>query len=101
MQHQITEDGRRVIVHLRGSLYVQDAAQLREELTEYIRKGFNLFVIEMKGVDYIDSSGLGVLVAINTRVVETAGRVVLKGLAGKVLEVFTRTRLIKVFETED
>lgn len=89
-------DGK-VMVGLSGSMYVEEAAVLRERLLEYSDKGYNQFVINMGGVDYIDSSGLGVLVAIHKRAVQKGGEVVLTGLRGVVKELFDLTRLSKVF----
>jgi len=89
-------DGK-VLVSLSGSMYVEEAAVLRERLLEYSDQGYKQFAIDMGGVDYIDSSGLGVLVAIHKRAVQKGGEVVLTGLRGIVKELFELTRLTKVF----
>lgn len=88
-----------VTVHLNGSLYVNDAAALRLELLNYIRQGQKHFVIDMTRTDYIDSSGLGVLVAVHKRALEQKGSVKIRGLQGVVKELFELTRLTQVFET--
>ena len=89
-----------VIVDLSGSIYVEDAAAIRFNLIEYIEKGHKRFVVNLADVDYIDSSGLGVLVAIQKRALQHGGGVVIKGLRGMVKELFELTRLTKVFEIE-
>lgn len=89
-----------VLVSLTGSLYVEEAAALREKLLEYIQAGQRNFAIDLRGVDYIDSSGLGVLVAIQKRALQSGGKVVIKGLQGTVKELFEMTRLTKVFEIQ-
>lgn len=89
-----------VIVSLTGSLYVEEAAALREKLLEYIQAGRRNFAIDLRSVDYIDSSGLGVLVAIQKRALQSGGKVVIKGLQGTVKELFEMTRLTKVFEIQ-
>lgn len=91
---------KEVVVTMNGSIYVEEATEIREKLIEYIDKGFNNFLISMAGVDYIDSSGLGVLVAIHKRALQHGGKVVIKGLTGIVKELFELTRLNKVFELQ-
>lgn len=87
-----------VHVTLTGSIYVEEATAIRAKLIEYIDQGFRRFVITMQKVDYIDSSGLGVLVAVQKRAVQNGGGVAIKGIQGIVKELFELTRLNKVFE---
>jgi anti-sigma B factor antagonist len=90
-----------VNVRLQGSLYVEDAAGLREKFLEYINKGHNNFVLNLSEVDYIDSSGLGMLVAVQKRAVQNRGKVSIFGLKGTVKELFEMTRLDKIFDVLD
>lgn len=96
-QNFSVEEGK-VKVTLEGSLYVEEAAVLREKLLDFADRGYKNFMIDMTGVEYIDSSGLGVLVAIQKRALQKGGGVILAGLAGVVKELFELTRLHKVFE---
>lgn len=86
-----------VIITLVGSMYVEDAAVLREKLMAFIESGYKQFTIKLHEVDYIDSSGLGVLVAIQKKVLPKEGHVALVGAKGVVKELFELTRLNKVF----
>ncbi|MEN6461936.1 MAG: STAS domain-containing protein [Syntrophomonas sp.] len=98
MLREMTVDNGRVMVSLDGRIYVDEAALLREKLLEYIGKGYKNFVIDVSNVSYIDSSGLGVLVAIHKRAVQNNGAVKIKGMQGMVKELFELTRLNKVFD---
>lgn len=98
MKSQITVQNHSVILELEGSIYVEEAASIREQLLQYLEKGHHQFVIRMAKVDYIDSSGLGVLVAIQKRALQHGGGVVIEGIYGLVQELFELTRLTKVFE---
>lgn len=89
-----------VTVTLTGSLYVEEAAMLREKLISYLEAGERNFFIDLQNVDYIDSSGLGVMVAIQKRALQNGGKVVIRGLKGIVKELFEMTRLTKVFEIQ-
>ncbi|MFD0698194.1 STAS domain-containing protein [Paenibacillus sp. GCM10027628] len=83
-----------------GKIYVDEATIVREKLFPYIDKGYKQFVFNLREVDDMDSSGLGVLVAIQKRALIHGGGVVIKGLQGDVKELFELTRLTKVFEIQ-
>ena len=100
MNKVITVSDNHVLVALPGSMYVEEAAKFRESLIGYIEKGHKIFIIDLAELDYIDSSGLGTLVAIQKRALQNGGRVIIKGLNGLVKDMFELTRLTKVFEIQ-
>jgi anti-sigma B factor antagonist len=100
MIQEITVADNHVLVNLSGSIYVEEAAQIRESLIGYIEKGHKTFVVDLGSVDYIDSSGLGTLVAIQKRALQNGGSVIIKNLKGLVKDLFELTRLTKVFEIQ-
>lgn len=89
-----------VIVTLSGKMYVEEATILREKLISFMEEGKKEFVIKISHVDYIDSSGLGVLVAIQKRALQMKGGVIISGATGIVKELFELTRLNKIFEMQ-
>lgn len=97
MQNNINVIDSKVVVKLHGSLYVDEAAILRDKLMAYVQEGYTDFIMDMTNVDYIDSSGLGVLVAIHKRVLQEGGKVAIQGVQGTVKDLFELTRLTKVF----
>lgn len=80
-----------------GSIYVDDAKQLREKLTALIEKGQTALNIDMEKVDYIDSTGLGMLISLKKLAVKNGGNVSVSGIQGLVRDVFELTRMTKVF----
>ncbi|NOU89727.1 anti-sigma factor antagonist [Paenibacillus sp. LMG 31460] len=92
-------DGQ-VKVTPRGKIYVDEATIIREKLFPYMDKGCKQFVFNLSEVDYIDSSGLGVLVALQKRAHLNGGGVVILGLQGDVKALFELTRLTNVFEIQ-
>ena len=100
MIQEITVTDNHVVVNLSGSIYVEEAAQIRESLIGYIEKGNKTFVVDLGNVDYIDSSGLGTLVGIQKRALQNGGSVIIKNLKGLVKDLFELTRLTKVFEIQ-
>lgn len=97
MKHSIQINGNYATVFLQDKIYVSDASLLRDDLLEIIDQGVTDLRIDLSGLTYIDSSGLGTLVTINKR---TKGRVVLVGAQGLPLDLIRRTRLDKVFNIE-
>ena len=86
-----------VMIAVSGSIYIEEAANIREQLIGYLEKGYKDFIINMGNVDYIDSSGLGVLVGIQKRALQQGGSVRIQDIRGLVKELFELTRLTKVF----
>ena len=100
MIEKIVETENHVLVDLSGIIDEQEASKLRDSLLAYSNKGHNTFVINLEGVDYIDSIALGTFVAVNTRALKIGGKVIIVGLQGMVKELFELTRLTKVFEIQ-
>ena len=86
-------------VALTGSIYVEDAAEILKEFIGFFEHGHTSFLVDLSGVDNVDSFGLGVLYFIHNRVAEKGGRLRLKGLRGFVWELFELTRLNKIIES--
>ena len=100
MIQDITVLENQVLVSLTGSIYVEEAAHLRERLLDHIDKGYKTFIIDLGGVDYIDTSGLGAIISLKKRTLQNDGNVVIKGLHGKVKDLFQLTQVYKVFEIQ-
>lgn len=98
MEMNITYSNGQVQVDLSGEMYVEDAAIMREKLLSAIENGNKDFTITMPKLNYIDSSGLGVLVGLQKRAQAARGAVILVGAQGMVKELFEISRLNRVFE---
>ena len=100
MKHSIKVSGNHATIFLNDKIYVSDASLLRDDLLEIIDQGVADLRIDLSGLTYIDSSGLGTLVTINKRTKEKNGRLVLTGAQGLPLDLIKRTRLDRVFNIE-
>ena len=100
MKHSIKVSGNHATVVLTDKIYVSDASLLRDDLLEIIAQGVTDVRMDLSGLTYIDSSGLGTLVTINKRTKEKNGRLVLIGARGLPFDLIKRTRLDKVFTLE-
>lgn len=78
-------------------MYAIDAANLREATQELIKKGNKIFQFDLSAVDYMDSTGLGLFIFLEEELKGKNGKLVLRGLSGRVKTLFERTRLYDVF----
>jgi anti-sigma B factor antagonist len=85
---------------IRGEVDVSTSAALREELYRLIDGGARRVVIDCGEMDFIDSSGLGVLVGALKRVREKDGELVVRSLNPSARKVFEITGLTKLFTIE-
>lgn len=93
----IRVENDKVFVKLSKEIYVEQAAMIREQLLQYIESNYCNVEFDFTDVTYIDSSGLGVLVAIHKLTSSHGGDVIIKGMNGEVKELFELTRLDKIF----
>lgn len=98
MLKNISIINQQIHIVLSGKIYIDEATLVREKLFPYIEQGYRDFIFDIRDVHYIDSSGLGVMIAIQKRIMPKGGGVKIKGLNGTVKELFELTRLTKVFE---
>ena len=99
MDLEITPEmvGNFLILHLEGELDTYNCGQLRSALVEQVEQGHSNIVVDMSGVEYIDSTGLGSLVGGLKRVSEHGGVMKIVCNNPQILKVFEITGLDKVF----
>ncbi len=89
--------GDQVVVQVAGEIDVYTAASLREKLAELIDADHTDVVVDLTGVTFMDSTGLGVLVGALKKVRGYGGRLQLVIDQEKVIKVFRITALTQVF----
>ena len=82
-----TVAGRRVL-EVGGEIDVYTAPQLRERLVALVDSGDRRVVVDLARVEFLDSTGLGVLVGAPKR---------LRGAGGELSLVCSQERLLKIF----
>lgn len=90
-------EGERTVVDVAGEIDVYTAPQLREQLVELVDSGRYDLVIDMERVEFLDSTGLGVLVGGLKRVRAHDGSLRLVCTQERILKIFRITGLTKVF----
>ncbi len=89
------------VVDVDGEVDVYTAPRLREKLTEVAGAGKHHLVIDLDAVDFLDSTGLGVLVGALKRVRAEDGFVRLVCNTERLLKILRITGLSKVFAMYD
>ena len=89
--------GSHSVVEVKGEIDVYTAPKLREKLIELVSEGSYNVVVNLEGVDFLDSTGLGVLVGALKRVKAHDGSLSLVCTQDKIIKIFKITGLTKVF----
>jgi anti-sigma B factor antagonist len=81
-----------------GDVDLHTAPSLRDRIRGLIDDGVRALVIDMAGVEFLDSTGLGALLGSRKQMYDVDGTMTLAGLSEHVLKVFQITGLDQVFE---
>jgi len=85
------------VVEVHGEIDVYTSPKVKEIITELIEKGNYYLVINLEGVRYIDSTGLGVLIGALKRVREKEGCINLVCDNPQIKKIFNITGLVRIF----
>jgi len=85
------------LVDITGRLTSFESPAFREAIQQLLRDGNNNIVLNLTGLEYLDSSGIGELVRNYLAVVKKGGAMKVVGLAPKVDEILKITQLYQVF----
>jgi anti-sigma B factor antagonist len=96
------EVGKVTILDIEGRIVLGDEIhKLRDAIQGLIQQDQKKIILNLAGVDYIDSSGVGELVANFTAVRNAGGELKLLNLTQKVQDVLYVTKLATVFDIKD
>ena len=96
------QSGDVTIVDIAGRIQLGDGTSaLRETLAELVEKNQLKILLNLGEVSYIDSSGVGELVAGFTTVTRRGGQLKLLNLSKRVTDLLQITKLYTVFEVFD
>src|SRR5258708_6352448 len=87
-------DPRLDVIELAGRLTLgRDNGDLENTLTALLATGSKKIIIDLSGVKYVDSSGVGSIALTASKATQSGGRLVAAGAKGMVLEIFRLTRV--------
>ena len=100
MKASVRHHGNISVLDLSGKITIGEGdVVLREKVNELLDGGHKRVLLNLEKVSYMDSAGIGELVACYKRAKETDGVVKLLNPSGKVYDLLQLTKLEEVFET--
>jgi anti-sigma B factor antagonist len=78
-----------------------DATLLHDKLHELIEKGQKKVIIDLAKVEWMNSTGLGILISSLTTLRNSQGELKLANVTQKIQSLLTITKLVTVFEAFD
>jgi anti-sigma B factor antagonist len=91
-------DERTHLIAVSGEIHVSTAPEFSRRLNDAIGRGKTAFVLDLSGTEFIDSTGLSVLLNGLRRVTRAQGRMALIVTNPTVLRLFQITRLDSTFD---
>jgi len=87
------------VVDLAGKLTLTDGpGMVKDAVASLVSRGQQQIVLNLTEVNYIDSSGLGELVACHLTAVRAGGEIKIANAGRRVLDLLVLTRLVTIFE---
>jgi anti-sigma B factor antagonist len=96
------EVGNVTILDLSGRLTSTDGAgRLKEKVTSLIFEGQKNIILNLANLTYMDSAGLGEMVACHSTATKSGGAVKLANTTGRLKDLLSITKLVTVFDSYD
>jgi len=100
MQIEERAVGDVIVLDLKGRVTLGEGDQLlKDKVNSLVNQGRRRIVLNLAGVPYVDSAGLGEIVGSYTTVSRQSGSLKLLNLTRKITDLLAITKLLTVFET--
>lgn len=88
------------VLDLKGKMTLGEGDELlKDKINSLIHQGQKKLLLNLEGVPYIDSAGLGEIVRTYTTVSRQGGNLKLVNLTKRITDLLSITKLLTVFET--
>jgi anti-sigma B factor antagonist len=94
----VRDSGQISIVDVQGRLTSFETGALRDTIARLLKQGKKQIVLNLSGLVYLDSSGIGELVQNYLSVIKRGGEMKVVGLTAKVEEILKITQLHQVLQ---
>src|SRR3989442_7192472 len=102
MQIEERSTGDVTILDLKGRMTIGEGDELlKDKINSLILQSRKNLILNLEGVPYIDSAGLGEIVRTYTTVSRQGGNLKLLNLTKRISDLLSITKLLTVFETYD
>jgi len=90
---QVRTENQRVVIDLQGEINAQADQALNQAYAEADIQNPDVIVLNFSGVDYINSTGIALIVGLLAQTRKTHRRLVVYGLSDHYVQIFQITRL--------
>jgi anti-sigma B factor antagonist len=102
MQIEERPMGDVIVLDLKGKMTLGEGDELlKDKINSLVHQGRRKVVLNLEGVPYIDSAGLGEIVRTYTTISRQGGSMKLLNLTKRITDLLSITKLLTVFETYD
>ena len=99
MSYKVTEEGNISTVHLHGEIDMDVTEKAKEIIFPVIDSGKEVH-LNLSQVQYMDSSGISVLIESHQRALEKSTKVIIKDVSKSVLKVIMMAKLEQILNLE-
>ena len=103
MQIQQRQAGDVTIVSVTGDITLNKGGDvlLKDKINSLLQQGNKKLLLDLGGVSYVDSSGLGQLVQVYTTTANNGGTLKLLNVGKRLSDLLVVTKLVTVFDSHD
>jgi anti-sigma B factor antagonist len=102
MQIEERSAGDVIVLDLKGKMTLGEGDELlKDKINSLVQQGRRKILLNLEGVPYIDSAGLGEIVRTYTTISRQGGSLKLLNLTKRITDLLSITKLLTVFETYD
>jgi anti-anti-sigma factor len=101
MDYRIEQDEIEARIYLSGRLTFNDHGKVRTMIQEMVQSRASRQILVINGLEFVDSSGLGMILVAREEVTQIKKELSLRGAQGQVKRVLTVAQLGKVINIED
>ena len=99
MSYKVTEEGNIATVHLDGEIDMDVTEKAKEVIFPHIESGKEVH-LNLSNVQYMDSSGISVLIESHQKALEKNNKVIIKDVSKSVLKVIMMAKLEQILNLE-
>jgi len=94
------EQNKVLILEVKGKMMGGPDSQLfQDTIKDQIARGHKRFIFDLAGVDWMNSSGLGILIGALTSIKNAGGDLKLAAVTEKIQSLFLITKLVTIFDS--
>jgi len=100
--YSITEQKELVILEMQGKLVDKaEAIDIGAEVEEEMASGHNHFIIDLSQLEYMNSTGLNIILNLMNKCRNDGGEAVVAGSTARIKSLFSVTKLDTIFTLKD